>query len=65
MTRFGLFLFILLATGISTRGQNPLSVSPPEKNNSPQAELTSFSIDSRLQINLFADESMGIARLNA
>ncbi len=61
MTRFGLFLVILLATGISTRGQNPLSVSPPEKNNSPQAELASFSIDSRLQINLFADESMGIA----
>ncbi|NRB44564.1 MAG: dehydrogenase, partial [Verrucomicrobiales bacterium] len=61
MTRFGLFLVILLATGISTRGQNPLSVSPPEKNNSPQAELASFSIDSRLQINLFADESIGIA----
>ena len=54
-------MVILLATGISTRGQNPLSVSPPEKNNSPQAELASFSIDSRLQINLFADESIGIA----
>ena len=61
MRRFGLFLITLLATGILTRGQNPLSVSPPEKDNSPQAELASFSIDSCLQINLFADETMGIA----
>ncbi|MFP6872658.1 MAG: c-type cytochrome [Verrucomicrobiales bacterium] len=59
--RLGQFLAALLATGISTHGQNPLSVSPPEKDNSVKAQLASFSLDERLQVNLFADESMGIA----
>ena len=42
-------------------GQNSLSVSKPEANNSVKAELASFALDKRLQVNLFADESMGIA----
>ena len=59
--RLGQVLAALLATSISTYGQNPLSVSPPEKDNSVKAQLASFSLDERLQVNLFADESMGIA----
>jgi putative heme-binding domain-containing protein len=59
--RLGHVLTALLATSISTHGQNPLSVSPPEKDNSVKAQLASFSLDERLQVNLFADESMGIA----
>ena len=43
------------------QAQNPLSVSKPEKDNSVKAELASFTVDKRLQVNLFADESMGIA----
>ena len=42
-------------------GQNSLSVSKPEADNSVKAELASFAVDKRLQVNLFADESMGIA----
>ena len=42
-------------------GQNSLSVSTPEADNSVKAELASFAVDKRLQVNLFADESMGIA----
>ena len=42
-------------------GQNSLSVSKPEANNSVKAELASFAVDKQLQVNLFADESMGIA----
>ena len=50
----------ILATG-SLSAQNPLSVSKPEADNSVAAELRSFTVDERLQVNLFADESMGIA----
>ena len=42
-------------------GQDPLSVSEPEKDNSANIELASFAVDKRLQVNLFADESIGIA----
>ena len=42
-------------------GQNSLSVSKPEVDNSVKAELASFAVDKQLQVNLFADESMGIA----
>jgi putative heme-binding domain-containing protein len=42
-------------------GQNSLSVSTPEADNSVKAELASFAMDKELQVNLFADESMGIA----
>ena len=42
-------------------GQNSLSVSKPEADNSVKAELASFAVDKQLQVNLFADESMGIA----
>ncbi|MCP4849079.1 MAG: hypothetical protein GY899_14150, partial [Verrucomicrobiaceae bacterium] len=61
MTRLGTFLVFLLATGMAVQGQNPLSVSPPENDNSVKAQLDSFLIDERFQVNLFADESMGIA----
>ncbi|MBT5311373.1 MAG: hypothetical protein HOL38_07300, partial [Verrucomicrobia bacterium] len=42
-------------------GQNSLSVSTPEADNSVKAELASFAVGKELQVNLFADESMGIA----
>ena len=51
-------LTVLQLTGL---GQNPLSVSKPEADNSVKAELASFAVDKQLQVNLFADESMGIA----
>tara|TARA_B110000037_G_scaffold219999_1_gene286558 strand:+ start:339 stop:3317 length:2979 start_codon:yes stop_codon:yes gene_type:complete len=42
-------------------GQNPLSVAPPEKDNSVAAELNSFELAPGYQANLFADETDGIA----
>jgi putative heme-binding domain-containing protein len=48
-------------TAVGLHAQNPLSVSKPEADNSVKAELASFAVDKRLQVNLFADESMGIA----
>ena len=51
-------LGLLQPTGLA---QNRLSVSKPEADNSVKAELASFAVDKRLQVNLFADESMGIA----
>ncbi len=42
-------------------GQNPLSVAPPEKDNSAAAELNSFELAPGYQANLFADETDGIA----
>ena len=51
----------LALTACLLQAQNPLSVSKPEKDNSVKAELASFTVDKRLQVNLFADESMGIA----
>jgi putative heme-binding domain-containing protein len=61
MNRTAQLLIILLASGLTAAGQNPLSVSPPEDDNSVKAQLESFSIDEQLQVNIFADESMGIA----
>ena len=37
------------------------SVSAPEKDNSVEAQLKSFTIDPRLEIKPFADETMGIS----
>ena len=54
-------LFAAATVAISLHAQNPLSVSKPETNNTVAAELASFAVDKRLQVNLFADESMGIA----
>ncbi|MCX8237563.1 MAG: HEAT repeat domain-containing protein [Akkermansiaceae bacterium] len=53
----------LLWSGLSfdAAGQNPLSVSPPEKDNSVAAELDSFELAPGYEANLFADESDGIA----
>lgn len=59
MTRLLASLTLLLAGPLWA--QNPLSVSKPETNNSVTAQLASFVLDERLQINLFADETMGIA----
>ncbi|MBT3636706.1 MAG: c-type cytochrome [Opitutae bacterium] len=41
--------------------QNPLSVSKPEADNSVAAQLASFQVAEGYEVNLFADESMGIA----
>ncbi len=41
--------------------QNPLSVSKPETDNSVAAQLASFQVAEGYEVNLFADESMGIA----
>ena len=53
----------LLWSGLSFEalGQNPLSVAPPEKDNSAAAELNSFELAPGYQANLFADETDGIA----
>ena len=59
MTR-NLTLFATLLPGFLF-AQNPLSVSKPERDNTVKGELASFTVDKRLQVNLFADESMGIA----
>jgi len=40
--------------------QNPLSVAPPEKDNSVAAELASFELAPGYEANLFADETDGI-----
>ncbi len=54
-------LSLLALPTILLFGQNPLSVSKPEKDNSVEAQLESFTIDPRLEIKLFADETMGIS----
>ena len=54
-------LFLLCVSVWSLQAQNSLSVSKPEKDNTVKGELASFTVDKRLQVNLFADESMGIA----
>jgi len=51
----------LALTACLLQAQNPLSVSKPEKDNTVKGELASFTVDKRLPVNLFADESMGIA----
>ena len=45
----------------TTLAQNPLSVSKPEADNSVAAQLASFQVADGYEVNLFADESMGIA----
>jgi putative heme-binding domain-containing protein len=55
-----MFAVAILAAGW-VHAQNPLSVSKPEQDNTVKGELASFVVDKRLQVNLFADESMGIA----
>ena len=45
----------------TTLAKNPLSVSKPEADNSVAAQLASFQLAEGYEINLFADESMGIA----
>lgn len=63
--RRGLSAFILvLALAVSPLlAQNPLSVSRPEADNSPRAELASFAVAESLdlEVSLYADESLGIA----
>ena len=56
-----LFLSISLLPAARSAAQAPSSVSAPEKDNTPAAQLKSFTLDKRLKVNLFADETMGIA----
>lgn len=51
----------LLAPAPGAHAQKPESVAKPAADNSIEAELASFTPDSRFQVNLFADESMGVA----
>ncbi len=55
------YLSILFLCNSNLVAQNPLSVSKPEADNSVTAQLTSFQIADGYEVNLFADESMGIA----
>ncbi|MCH2585378.1 MAG: dehydrogenase, partial [Planctomycetes bacterium] len=56
-----LFLSAALLPTATSAAQAPYSVAPPEKNNTPAAQLKSFTIDKRFEVNLFADETTGIA----
>ncbi|MEC9350135.1 MAG: PVC-type heme-binding CxxCH protein, partial [Planctomycetota bacterium] len=56
-----LFLSAVLLPASRGAAQAPYSVAPPEKDNTPAAQLKSFTIDKRFEVNLFADETMGIA----
>ena len=56
-----LFLSAALLPAARSAAQAPYSVAPPEKDNAPAAQLKSFTIDKRFEVNLFADETMGIA----
>ena len=53
----------LLWSGLSfcALGQSPLSIDPPERDNSVAAELKSFELAPGFEANLFADETDGIA----
>ena len=55
------FFLLLLTASVCAQKKKSLSVSEPEKDNSVQGQLNSFKIDDRFEINIFADESMGIA----
>jgi putative heme-binding domain-containing protein len=54
---------VLLAAGFVSHAsaQRPLSVSKPELDNSVEAEQKSFTIAEGYQVNLFADETNGVA----
>ena len=53
---------LMLSFGASNLvAQRSLSVSSPEADNSVAAQLASFQIAEGYEVNLFADESMGIA----
>jgi len=52
-------LTVVLAS--SAFAQNPLSVSKPEQDNSVAAELKSFTLVDGYEVNLFADETDGVA----
>ena len=56
-------VYLLLATTLNPLGLlgQSLSVSQPEADNSAVAQLASFQVTEGYEVNLFADESMGIA----
>jgi len=57
------FIYAVILSFLTTTlvAQNPLSVSKPEADNSVAAQLASFQVAEGYEVNLFADESMGIA----
>ena len=61
MKRFLANCLMVFCTCFSLQAQKSLSVSIPELDNSVVAEQASFQIDDGYEVNLFADESMGIA----
>ena len=56
-------VYLLLAATLNPLGLlgQSLSVSQPEADNSAAAQLASFQVAEGYEVNLFADESMGIA----
>ncbi len=52
--------FVALLNSV-TVAQNPLSVSKPEADNSVAAEMKSFTLADGYEVNLFADETDGVA----
>ncbi len=57
---FALAVFVAFAT-TTAAGQNPLSVSKPEQDNSVAAEMKSFTLADGYEVSLFADETDGVA----
>ncbi|MFP6656965.1 MAG: PVC-type heme-binding CxxCH protein, partial [Pirellulales bacterium] len=57
------FLYWTLAVVVTSNAvaQNPLSVSKPEADNSVAAEMKSFTLADGYEVNLFADETDGVA----
>ena len=59
--RIGLAAFCAVFFASIAFGQNPLSVSKPEQDNSVAAELKSFALADGYEAQLFADETDGVA----
>ena len=59
--RLGLAAFCAIFFASIAVGQNPLSVSKPEQDNSVAAELKSFTLADGYEAQLFADETDGVA----
>ncbi len=57
----GLILSLVTATTSFAKPPNPLSVAKPEADNSVEAEQKSFTLAEGYAVNLFADETDGIA----
>ena len=55
---------ILFFCATNLVAQRSLSVSSPEADNSVAAQLASFQVAEGYEVNLFADESMGLSLIH-